>query len=251
MTTLASLPSLLARAPRRRVRWSPGPSTRRGGRAADPSPDPRWSGPVVTFTATAGTPVVELSTAVADALALPRYDEVFPVLVAAATGASLADALDMDGVVPSRLAVAMAWSACHPGAPELDGALAAVRTLERFPTATRDIIGAIATEPVGGVIVGRHAAFVLAGHDRALHVLLDAPSRWRQEALQSEHAWSATAAQEHLRSVDRAQRRYAARAHGVDVIDRSHYGVVVDVSGEDLASMTAVVVGEATRRGIA
>jgi cytidylate kinase len=156
----------------------------------------------------------------------------------------------MDGVVPSRVAVALAWSAFHPGAPELDGTLAAVRVLERFPAATRDVIDAIAADPAGGVIVNRHARFALAGHDRAVHVLLDAPLRWRQEALQAEHGWSATAAHDHLRAADRAQRRYAARAHDVDPTEPSHYDVVVDPSSLGVHGAVAEVLAAATRLGL-
>jgi len=250
MTALA-LPFTAPRTGFRRaaIGRSRGTTTRRGGRATESPRDPRWCGPVVTLTAMTGTPAAALSTAVAAALGLPCYDDVFPALVAAATGATLADATDMDEVVPSRLAVAMAWSACHPGAPELDGALAAVRVLERFPEATRDVIHAVAADPAGGVIVGRHAAFVLAGHERAAHVLLDAPLRWRQAALQAEFGWSASDAHDHLRARDRARRRAVVRAHGVEVTDAGPYDVVLDASVADLPSMVAVVVAEAARQG--
>jgi hypothetical protein len=208
------------------------PSTRNGD---EQTPVQR----VVTLTARAGAPAEELGDRVAHCLGLTLVDRVIPEHVARMLNVPVGDALAMDGTMPSRLESALAWSS--PAiAPDLDGMLAALQAVHSFHLATQAVIRDAVSAPSGALVVGRGAAFLLADHPRALHVLVDAPVAWRAAVI-GEHA---------VHAADRAQARYARRAYGVDVIDSVHYGLVVDASTDDVDTMASVVVAEAWRRGL-
>jgi cytidylate kinase len=224
---------------RRFTSWRP-VRVRRGA----PPPEPPGadtvapSGRVVTVTAPAGTPGAAVAARVADALGLPLLDAAIPERVAHMLDVPVAEAQAMDGVLPSRFASALVWGSVPGLTPELDGSFAVLRSMHGFGEATRDVIRAAAASPAGAVVVGRGAAFELARHPAALHVLLTAPRSWREDAVGARA----------VRDLDRAHARYVRALYGADVTDRGRYGLVVDASVLDVDAMAEVVVVEAARR---
>jgi hypothetical protein len=232
MDVTLTVPRLAARTP---WRWR----TRRGGPPVRDCDQQSVVRPVVTLTALPGVPVAELADRVARHLALDLVDRVIPERVARSLHVSTCEALAMDGVMPSRLASALAWSS--PAiAPDLDGMLAALQAVHAFHWATQAVIREAVAAPSGALVVGRGAAFLLGDHPLALHILVDAPAAWRAAAI----------GEDMVRAAERAQAHHARRAYGADVTDRSHYGLVLDASAEGVDTMANVVVAEAWRRGL-
>lgn len=221
-------------ASRRRAR------TRTGGSMPEQRDEETPSQRVVTFTAMTGTPVDELAASVAAALSLAVVDSVIPERVADALGVPVEDARAMDGVMPSKLAMALAWSGTPGLTADIDGILQAVRSLERYHETTQEVIRAAVASPNGALVVGRGAAFLLAALPRALHVYVDAPSPWRAAAIGSRA----------VSDGDDAQARYVRRAYRAVVTAPEHYGLVLDASVDDIDTMVNVVVAEAARRGL-
>ena len=240
MDLTLTIPQLApARTPRRAAKWRL-VRVRSGGSMPEERDDATPSRRVVTLTAMSGTPVDELAASVAHALALALADGAIPERVAEMLDVPVHDAQAMDGVLPSRLAMALAWSGAPGLTAEIDGILGEVRSLERYHEATQDVIRAAAAAPSGALVVGRGAAFLLASHPRALHVYVDAPIAWR----------AAAADPRTVRDLDEAQARYVKRAYRAAITDPAHYGLVLDASVEDVDTMVHVVVAEAARRGL-
>jgi cytidylate kinase len=82
----------------------------------------------------------------------------------------------------------------------------------------------------GGVILGRAAAVVLAGHPDAFHIRLDGPPARRiQRAMEIEGLDEATA-KSRQSETDRSRARYVKRLYSRDANDPSLYHVILDTT---------------------
>ncbi len=181
MTAIPALPL-----PSRTLSWRrairlPRTVTRFGG--GRPAPVAPTNGVVVTIHADAGCDAARLAERVAAQLGVPVLDEQIPSLVAAALGIPDDDARTLDGTAPSPLLQAVLWSGCMSPCPEILGAASEADVITRCFHQTEEVIRDAAAGDAGAVIVGRAAAFVLAGHPTALHVRLGAPADHRAARL--------------------------------------------------------------------
>jgi hypothetical protein len=93
----------------------------------------------------------------------------------------------------------------------------------------------------GGVILGRGAALVLAGHPTAFHVRLDGPEERRcRQAMSIEKTDTATAL-DRLRETDRARARYIERMYDRDPADPVLYHMILDSTAIPLDTCVDVI----------
>lgn len=181
MHAYPAFPAPVRSAWRRRALRLPRSVTRFGG--SRPAPGAVPAGLVVTLHADPGCDASSLARRVAPHLGVPVLDGDLPVRVADALGIPLADALTLDGTAPSPLLQAVLWSGFVTPSPEILGAVAEADVITRCFHQTEDVIREAAADGDGVVVVGRAAAFVLAGHPTALHVRLTAPGPLRAARL--------------------------------------------------------------------
>ncbi|XRQ05068.1 AAA family ATPase [Actinomadura welshii] len=217
---------------------------------------------VVTISATfgAGGPVV--GPAVAGRLGLPFVDRAIPELVAGEIGCTLDEALAHDDRAESGIGRILAGAARLPTIALGMDVYFPERVIafpEEFVTHTEDVITRTA-ERSGGVLLGRAAAVVLAGHEGALHVRLDGPRDRRLERAAAEldtaapakmdtaaPAQPGTAApaepgraaptrppdrdvERMLDANDRARTAYVKHFYGADPADPRLYHLVIDTT---------------------
>lgn len=200
---------------RRAVRF-PRVSVRFGGRRASAEPAP--TGPVVTIHADPGCDGAALAGRVAAHLGVPVLDDEIPDRVAAALGIAPADARTLDGTAPSPLLQAVLWSGFVNPSPEILGAVAEADIITRCFHQTEEVIRDAVASGDGVVVVGRGAAFVLAGHPTVLHVRLTGAAQDRAERLGVES----------LAPADRAAVRYVRHGFRATLADEAFHLVLDD-----------------------
>ncbi|MGI5118676.1 AAA family ATPase [Marinactinospora thermotolerans] len=220
---------------------------------------------VVTISATYGAGGSLVAPAVAERLEVPFLDRAIPSAVARRIGCTLAEALARDDRAPTGIGRLLASAGRVPGGDLLRGAdttFAGVcdadgRLLHDrdFVAHTEQLIGAVGR--VGGVVLGRAAAILLARHPTALHVRLDGPKERRlkqaaamrdaahEEALMrgrvgDEPEWRPPTMRE-LEDNDRARAAYVQRFYRADAAEPSLYHLVLDSTAVPLYTCVDVV----------
>ena len=112
----------------------------------------------------------------------------------------------------------MLWSGFVTPSPEILGAVSEADVITRCFHQTEDVIREAAATGDGVVVVGRAAAFVLAGHPSALHVRLTAPALLRAARLGLASAEAA----------DRAAARMVRHGYRAALADDAFHLVVDD-----------------------
>jgi cytidylate kinase len=91
------------------------------------------------------------------------------------------------------------------------------------------------------VILGRAAAVVLAGDERALHVRLDGPAGARVAQAMALEDVDRETAERRRRKTDRARELYVKRYYNCDARDAALYDVVLDSTRLGLDACVAVI----------
>jgi cytidylate kinase len=98
----------------------------------------------------------------------------------------------------------------------------------------------------GGVILGRGAMVVLAGHPTAFHVRLDGPEDRRCARAMSIEGVDEATARSRMTETDRARAKYFSRIYGGDAADPALYHLVVDATVLPVDACVRLVVDAAT-----
>jgi cytidylate kinase len=93
----------------------------------------------------------------------------------------------------------------------------------------------------GGVILGRGASLVLAGHPTAFHVRLDGPEERRCRQAMSIEGIDASTALDRLKETDRARAQYVSRLYERDAADFRLYHMILDSTVIPLNSCVDVI----------
>ena len=183
---------------------------------------------VVTISAAFGAGGSVVGPAVAEQLGLPFLDRALPVAVSRSLDSTIEDAFAHDERPPTfmqRLFKGMAgsvgvWGVNAP--PE-----ATITDDEAFCAATANVLRTLA-DTTGGVVLGRAAAVVLAGHPSAFHVRLDG-SRARRLTRAAERVnGDKEAAARLLDETDKAREGYVRYFYNVDPRDSRFYHLILD-----------------------
>ena len=98
----------------------------------------------------------------------------------------------------------------------------------------------------GGVILGRGAMVVLAGHPAAFHVRLDGPEERRAARAMALEGIDEATARDRMAETDRARARYFNRLYALDAADAALYHLVVDSTVLPVDVCVRLVVDAAT-----
>jgi cytidylate kinase len=182
------------------------------------------SGRVVTVSATYGAGGSIVAPRVAERLGLPFLDRLIPVGSASGSEEGLNDEerakTPLSRLVGHLVRLPSVLGTPVPEAGDIPDRDELRREVEQSVT---DVVTGR-----GGVILGRAAAIVLAGHPGAFHVRLDGPEDRRvARALAIEKIGEATARRRQAET-DRARARYVQRLYDRDPADPQHYHLVVD-----------------------
>ncbi len=184
---------------------------------------------VVTISAAFGAGGSVVGPAVAEQLGLPFLDRALPVAqVSKSLDSTVEDAFAHDERPPTllqRLFKGMAgsvgvWGVNAP--PE-----ATITDDEAFCAATAKVLRSLA-DSTGGVVLGRAAAVVLAGHPSAFHVRLDGSRAGRLARAAEQVDGDADAAARLLDETDRAREGYVRYFYKVDPRDSHLYHLILD-----------------------
>jgi cytidylate kinase len=204
---------------------------------------------VVTVSASYGAGGSEIGPAVAEALGLPFVDRAVPAGVARKLDVPLDLAQQRDETTDRGL-----WRVISSMAlvPEMAGAgPLAYHTFadeHAFREKTEEVLHEIAE--VGGVVLGRAAAIVLAGRDDALHVRLDGPVEGRVVRSVQRSGRSEAEVRRALRSNDAARAAYVRNFYRADPADPRHYHLVIDTTAIPWNAAADLVVAAARARGL-
>lgn len=204
---------------------------------------------VVTVSASYGAGGSEIGPAVAEALGLPFVDRAVPAGVARKLDVPLDLARQRDETTDRGL-----WRVISSMAlvPEMAGAgPLAYHTFadeHAFREKTEEVLHEIAE--LGGVVLGRAAALVLAGRDDALHVRLDGPVERRVVRSVQRSGRSEAEVRRALRSNDAARAAYVRNFYRADPADARHYHLVIDTTAIPWNAATDLVVAAARARGL-
>ncbi len=184
---------------------------------------------VVTLSATFGAGGSEIGPAVADALGLPFVDRAIPMRVAEKLGVSVADAQAKDETINTGLTRLISSMALVPDLAAGAGPIGynPVPDERIFREQTEKVLHEIAAG-VGGVILGRAGALVLAGVPGALHVRLDAPVESRLAHIQQSHDLSRAEAERLIRDNDSAREAYVRHFYRCRMTDARHFHLIID-----------------------
>lgn len=205
---------------------------------------------VVTVSASYGAGGSEIGPAVAAALSLPFVDRAVPAGVARKLDVPLDEAERQDETVEGGL-----WRVISSMAlvPELaGGGHLAYRTFadeHAFREKTEEVLHEIASGG-GGVVLGRAAAFVLAGLPGALHVRLDGPVEARVAAAVRRSGRPEAEVRRALRSNDTARAGYVRHFYRGNPAEARHYHLVLDTTAIPWDTATDLVVTAARSRGL-
>jgi cytidylate kinase len=204
---------------------------------------------VVTVSASYGAGGSEIGPAVAAALGLPFVDRAVPAGVARKLDVPLDLAQQRDETTDRGL-----WRVISSMAlvPEMAGAgPLAYHTFSdehAFREKTEEVLLEIAE--VGGVVLGRAAALVLAGRDDALHVRLDGPVETRIAHAVQRSGRPEAEVRRTLRSNDAARAAYVRNFYRADPADARHYHLVLDTTAIPWNAAADLVVAAARARGL-
>lgn len=204
---------------------------------------------VVTVSASYGAGGSEIGPAVAEALGLPFVDRAVPAGVARKLDVPLDLARQRDETTDRGL-----WRVISSMAlvPEMAGAgPLAYHTFadeHAFREKTEEVLHEIAE--LGGVVLGRAAALVLAGRDDALHVRLDGPVERRVVRSVQRSGRSEAEVRRALRSNDAARAAYVRNFYRADPADARHYHLVIDTTAIPWNAAADLVVAAARARGL-
>jgi cytidylate kinase len=191
----------------------------------------------------------EIGPAVAEALGLPFVDRAVPAGVARKLDVPLDLARQRDETTDRGL-----WRVISSMAlvPEMAGAgPLAYHTFadeHAFREKTEEVLHEIAE--LGGVVLGRAAAIVLAGRDDALHVRLDGPVEGRVLRSVQRSGRSEAEVRRALRSNDAARAAYVRNFYRADPADARHYHLVIDTTAIPWNAAADLVVAAARARGL-
>ncbi len=199
---------------------------------------------VVTISASYGAGGSVVGPAVAERLGVPFADRAIPAAVAEAMLVPLKEAMSRDEQPPTmmqRILAAMAASSMDDtGFADLAGSRDPTQAYE---AETRKAIRELAS--TGAVILGRGAAFVLAGHPSAVHVRLDGPVEARLARAMEAPGMDAATTRRQLESNDRARLAYVRHFHRADPADCRHYHLTIESTRFDLDTCVEMVVAAA------
>jgi cytidylate kinase len=204
---------------------------------------------VVTVSASYGAGGSEIGPAVAEALGLPFVDRAVPAGVARKLDVPLDLARQRDETTDRGL-----WRVISSMAlvPEMAGAgPLAYHTFadeHAFREKTEEVLHEIAE--LGGVVLGRAAALVLADRDDALHVRLDGPVERRVMRSVQRSGRSEAEVRRALRSNDAARSAYVRNFYRADPADARHYHLVIDTTAIPWNAAADLVVAAARARGL-
>lgn len=204
---------------------------------------------VVTVSASYGAGGSEIGPAVAEALGLPFVDRAVPAGVARKLDVPLDLARQRDETTDRGL-----WRVISSMAlvPEMAGAgPLAYHTFadeHAFREKTEEVLHEIAE--LGGVVLGRAAAIVLAGRDDALHVRLDGPVEGRVVRSVQRSGRSEAEVRRALRSNDAARAAYVRNFYRADPADARHYHLVLDTTAIPWNAAAELIVAAARARDI-
>jgi MFS family permease len=208
--------------------------------AADPVPL------VVAISATYGAAGSIIGPAVAARLGLPFVDRIIPATVAHALACPLAEAAGRDE--SAGYGVEHVFAAMKQTVPQFGSQVteAASRTSEAdvFRLTTEALLWQMAATS-GGVVLGRAAAIVLAGHGGVLRVRLGGPiDRRVAQAAQLQGIGPDKAM--HLRhDTDLARAAYARQFYGADMSDSRLFDIVLDATHVGLGTCAEIIVAAA------
>ena len=204
---------------------------------------------VVTISASFGAGGSEIGPAVAEALGLPFVDRAIPVGVARKLDVPLDQAERRDERTEAGL-----WRIISSMAlvPELSGAgPLAYHTFadeHAFREKTEEVLREIAE--VGGVVLGRAGALVLADRPDALHVRLHGPLEARVAGMVRRSGRPEEEVRRALRSNDAARAAYVRHFYRADPADARHYHLVLDTTAVAWDAAADLVVAAARARGL-
>ena len=204
---------------------------------------------VVTVSASYGAGGSEIGPAVAEALGLPFVDRAVPAGVARKLDVPLDLAQQRDETTDRGL-----WRVISSMAlvPEMAGAgPLAYHTFadeHAFREKTEEVLHEIAE--LGGVVLGRAAALVLAGREDALHVRLDGPVERRVVRSVQRSGRSEAEVRRALRSNDAARAAYVRNFYRAYPADARHYHLVIDTTAIPWNAAADLVVAAARARGL-
>jgi hypothetical protein len=98
----------------------------------------------------------------------------------------------------------------------------------------------------GGVILGRGAMVILAGHPTAFHVRLDGPEKRRIVRAMALEGIDEATARGRMAETERARARYFTRLYGLDAADPALYHLVVDSTVLPVEVCVRLIVDAAT-----
>lgn len=183
--------------------------------------------PVVTLAALYGAGGSDVGPRVADRLGVPLLDRAIPSSVAERAGIPEAAVVGVDEEPRSR------WDHVVDALGRASPPSGASGQVERLDFEYRKLHGEIErfladAARLGGVVVGRGGAVVLAAVPGALHVYLGGNGDGRVERVMDRLGVDRTAAERLVDANDRARRDYVSRAYGIDGDDPALYHLMID-----------------------
>jgi cytidylate kinase len=201
--------------------------------------------PVVTLSASYGAGGSVVGPRVAELLGAPFLDRAIPTEISSRLAVPLDEVLVHDDRAEHGVGALIASFARIP--MYVGAAPPATLVDERaFKEEADRVIRALAKE--GGVILGRAAALVLAGHPTALHVRLDAPADARVAQAMALSGLDEREARREQREADRAREAYVRHFYGADPADPRLYHLVLDSTALDLETCAGLVATAARAR---
>jgi cytidylate kinase len=202
---------------------------------------------VVTISASFGAGGGVVGPVVAERLGLPFVDRALPLAVSRRLDLPLEDLLAHDERPPSlfeRLFSGITVFAAEGVALPAE----ALITEHDYSAATQQVLRELAATS-GGVVLGRAAALVLAGHRDALHVRLDGDRAVRVIRAAEDLNGDTEAAARLLDRTDRDREGYVRYFYRADPRDPRHYHIIIDSTAIPL-DVCADLIVTAARSGV-
>ncbi|CAN5305514.1 hypothetical protein BH20ACT5_BH20ACT5_11030 [soil metagenome] len=204
---------------------------------------------IVTISATFGAGGSEIGPAVAESLCLPFVDRAIPASVAHKLGVSLDDAEANDERVATGLWRVISSMALVPDLSAGPLAYHAVPDERVFREQTERVLREI-SQGMGGVILGRGGAFVLADVPDALHVRLDGPVEDRCRAHARFSGEDERTSRQAVADNDSARTAYVRHFYRCNPAEARHYHLVIDTTALPHNTVIGLIVTAARSRGI-
>jgi cytidylate kinase len=199
---------------------------------------------VVTVSATYGSGGSLVAPALASRLGLPFADRLIPARSGAEPDSECGEQLTDEERLASRRTSfldRLAHLTGGLGLPVPSGDDLRDHVREQVERSIRDIAAG-----AGGVILGRGAMVVLAGHPTAFHVRLDGPEDRRCTPAMAIEGIDEATARDRMTETDRARARYFTRIYGADAADPALYHLVLDSTVLPVEACVRLVVDAAT-----